>query len=116
MKYYGRMPLSESRRRKVRLIRASGKRCQGCEYPFKGHPEQLARVDGSIELDHKVPLVRGGTDAEPNLQVLCLPCHDGKTNQDGRWGLRRNMTDAEWRAAGRPQDWERKRRLMSPRR
>ena len=29
-----------------------------------------------------------------NLRVLCLPCHDGKSTS--------NLTDAEWRAKGRP--------------
>lgn len=34
---------------------------------------------GSLELDHIVPLHRGGTDAPDNLQLLCSPCHKEKT-------------------------------------
>jgi 5-methylcytosine-specific restriction endonuclease McrA len=32
----------------------------------------------SLEIDHIVPLARGGTDAVTNLQVLCNPCNQGK--------------------------------------
>ena len=70
---------------------------------------------GAFELDHKVPLARGGSNAVANLQVLCLPCHDGKTNANGQTGLRPNMTDAEWRRIGKPQDWTRKRELVGGR-
>ncbi len=31
------------------------------------------------EIDHVVPLALGGADAHDNLQVLCAPCHSGKT-------------------------------------
>ena len=47
-----------------------------------------------FELDHKVPPIRGGSNQLVNLRVLCLPCHDGKSTS--------NLTDAEWRAKGRP--------------
>lgn len=60
-------------------------------------------------------MARGGTNAVRNLQILCLPCHDGKTNEDGSSGPIRNMTDEEWRRIGCPQDWARKRRLLDER-
>jgi 5-methylcytosine-specific restriction endonuclease McrA len=31
------------------------------------------------ELDHKVPLIDGGTHALSNLQTLCVPCHHSKS-------------------------------------
>lgn len=31
------------------------------------------------EVDHKVPLHRGGKDDETNMQSLCIPCHKAKT-------------------------------------
>jgi 5-methylcytosine-specific restriction endonuclease McrA len=34
--------------------------------------------DVSLEIDHIVPLARGGTDAISNLQVLCNRCNQGK--------------------------------------
>ena len=108
-----RMALGLSHQVKVKLIRLSGKKCMGCGYHFAKnlHPQLLARQKGAFELDHKIPLERCGTDELANLQVLCLPCHDGKTNENGRDGNPRNMTDHEWRSAGCPQDWGRKSRL-----
>ena len=32
--------------------------------------------------DHIVPLFKGGLDVDLNMQVLCIPCHDTKTNTD----------------------------------
>jgi hypothetical protein len=32
----------------------------------------------ALEVDHIVPVARGGTDALPNLQTLCLACNRGK--------------------------------------
>ncbi len=41
----------------------------------------------STEVNHKIPRRRGGTDAESNLQGMCLSCHSRKTAiEDGRWG------------------------------
>jgi 5-methylcytosine-specific restriction endonuclease McrA len=31
------------------------------------------------ELDHIIPLANGGTHELPNMQMLCQPCHPGKT-------------------------------------
>ena len=109
-----RLPVGETHRLKARLIRASGKRCQGCGYQFpkRLHEHQLARERGAFELDHKVPLKRGGSNHESNFWVLCLPCHDGKTNDAGSNGNPHNMTKIEWHAAGSPQDWRRKNGLM----
>ena len=40
---------------------------------------QLCRVSGvRIEVDHIVPVARGGTDAMDNLQTLCFDCNRGK--------------------------------------
>lgn len=35
------------------------------------------------EVDHIVPLARGGDSSRPNLQALCRACHEGKTRKDG---------------------------------
>ena len=34
------------------------------------------------DLDHRIPLSRGGTNDDENMQVLCSWCHDGKTEGD----------------------------------
>lgn len=43
------------------------------------------------EVDHRVPLARGGTHDTSNLQSACTPCHSRKTvREDGRFGPRRH--------------------------
>jgi len=42
------------------------------------------RVTAADEVDHIVPLFRGGTDHESNLQSLCIPCHQAKSEADQR--------------------------------
>lgn len=34
------------------------------------------------EIDHIIPLERGGTYADSNVQPLCKPCHEAKTALD----------------------------------
>lgn len=36
----------------------------------------------AVELDHIVPLFKGGADDDSNLQGLCSPCHAAKTAED----------------------------------
>lgn len=78
------------------LIREAGGKCQGCGERFstKLNETQLA-LHGELAIDFKVPLKRGGTVELKNAQVLCWPCFHGKN--------RTNLTNAEWRALGRPQ-------------
>ena len=115
MQAQNRPPVGDTHKIKAYLIKQASLRCEGCGYQFKGHPQRLARENGQVELDHKVPLQRGGRNEWTNYQVLCLPCHDGKTNDHGRCGPVMNMTDREWRQAGRPQDWQRKKSIMRSR-
>ncbi|MGF6981409.1 5-methylcytosine-specific restriction protein A [Paraburkholderia atlantica] len=39
-------------------------------------------VTEATEVDHIMPLFKGGTDAWQNLQSLCDPCHVEKTRED----------------------------------
>lgn len=42
---------------------------------------------GATEVDHILPLSRGGTNALSNLQPLCKSCHSTKTTtEDGGFG------------------------------
>ncbi len=36
----------------------------------------------SLEVDHIVPICKGGTDTRDNLQGVCLECHEDKTRTD----------------------------------
>jgi 5-methylcytosine-specific restriction protein A len=55
-----------------------------CADPFGTHRGRP--VPGEV-VDHIVPLSRGGTHDESNLQTLCASCHSRKTVQcDGGFG------------------------------
>ena len=42
----------------------------------------ICGVKPSVEVDHILPLCKGGTDLRDNLQGLCAECHDEKTCKD----------------------------------
>lgn len=65
------------------MIDAVDSQCEGCGH---SNPEHL-------EIDHKKPVGRRGTNDLSNLQILCCWCNKGKGN----------MTDAKWRLEGCPQ-------------
>ena len=44
--------------------------------------EAKGLVSLSRELDHIVPLHKGGSNDQDNLQALCVPCHRAKTAID----------------------------------
>ena len=53
-----------------------------CSNPFnkKNHSLTLAK-----ELDHVIPITKGGEDIEDNWQGLCIDCHKDKTRKDNGW-------------------------------
>lgn len=52
------------------------------EHPLCARCDAFGRTSEAVELDHVVPLAKGGTDDESNLQGLCVACHKAKTNED----------------------------------
>lgn len=34
------------------------------------------------EVDHTIPLSKGGTDDDSNLEAICTPCHKVKTQKE----------------------------------
>lgn len=46
--------------------------------------EEAGRTNLATELDHIVPLWKGGADAPHNRQGLCSPCHAAKTAEEAR--------------------------------
>ena len=61
------------------LMRRQDNTCAYCGY---------RRIASSMDIDHIIPVVRGGSNDESNLQVICRPCNQRK-------GL---QTDEEFRA------------------
>ena len=71
------MPKRHSRQRpSLRIFKILGSRqkwrCGCCDAPF----------DSVVEVDHKIPLSRGGTNDTDNLEILCVRCHALKTQQE----------------------------------
>ena len=51
------------------------------------HPRCAHCGTQAAQVDHILPLARGGTHAPVNLQSLCPPCHAAKTaRRDGAFG------------------------------
>ena len=63
---------------KQRLMRQQDNTCVYCGY---------RRTAASLDIDHIIPVVRGGSNNEDNLQVICRPCNIRKgiqTDEDFR--------------------------------
>lgn len=39
-------------------------------------------ITAAVEVDHVIPLFKGGADEDQNRQALCKPCHLDKTRED----------------------------------
>lgn len=60
------------------------------ENPYCVVCKRKGRYVAAVEVDHVVPLFKGGADDDSNRQGLCIPCHKAKTNVDlGRRSLPR---------------------------
>lgn len=64
------------RRLRQRILDRDANLCQPCE--------RAGRVTTATEVDHIVNRAAGGTDDESNLQSICTPCHEAKTQQEAR--------------------------------
>jgi len=58
-----------TRTQRARILERDGNKCMSC-----GSTEHLC-------IDHVVPVSKGGTSDDDNLQVLCLPCNTKKGNK-----------------------------------
>lgn len=58
--------------------------------------QKVSRVTMATELDHIIPLHKGGTNEESNLQGLCGDCHAEKTRIDLGWKERVSIGVDGW--------------------
>lgn len=72
-----------------RVVRITGRRLVERNRRFqRKHPlckrctEKHQRVRHGTQVDHVIPLAKGGRDVESNLQNLCDDCHVEKTAED----------------------------------
>lgn len=79
-----RRKLSPKMRREVFL--RDGFKCQECG----AHPGKDRLV--WLEVDHIIPVAKGGTDHSSNLQTLCNHCNAGKGTDDAHNPLETNKT------------------------
>jgi 5-methylcytosine-specific restriction protein A len=52
------------------------------DHPLCVKCEQRGHVEEATEVDHVVPLCKGGSDTDSNKQALCAECHRVKTDAD----------------------------------
>jgi 5-methylcytosine-specific restriction endonuclease McrA len=62
-----RQPVSE--RKRFHVLKRDGYTCRICR-----------KAGGELEVDHILPVSRGGSNKPENLQTLCKPCNRGKSN------------------------------------
>lgn len=67
------------RKTRALILRIDKYLCQSCL--AKG------RTTAAAEVDHIVPKHKGGTDEADNLQSLCKPCHQDKTQSEAAEAL-----------------------------
>lgn len=67
-------------------VKRAGNRCQKCQRSFAELKLAPTHIPGRrvYDVDHVVPLFKGGTHSLENLQILCHPCHLEKTGADFR--------------------------------
>ena len=59
----------------LRVFERAGYRCEACG----ADTLFLQSRKRYLQVDHKMPLSKGGGNGMENLQVLCLKCHEEKT-------------------------------------
>lgn len=72
------MAVHRPRGRRLQTIRKQ----HFAEHPLCVRCEAKGLVAEAVQLDHVVPLAKGGTDEPSNRQGLCDPCHKAKTAED----------------------------------
>lgn len=92
------------RRTYGRLDGSAGQRRREFVLSYQGH---VCAITGcyniATEVDHKIPLFKGGPDTLENLRGLCKRCHEQKTKSErkewtSRPRKRKSRISADWQA------------------
>ena len=84
-KHHAAVPARTWARFRLQILARDGWRCRAC-----------GRAGGPFEVDHIIPLDRGGAALDPgNAQALCVPCHFKKTRAEN---TKPDPERAAWRA------------------
>jgi 5-methylcytosine-specific restriction protein A len=70
-----------------RIRKIKMKRNPICEDPYGIHEQENIVVMGDM-VDHIIPLKLGGSNKLTNLQTLCYSCHNKKTAEEQREGVK----------------------------
>ena len=62
------------RRLRDSILKRDAYLCQPCA--------RRGRLTAAQQVDHRIALCNGGTDADDNLEAICLKCHAHKTRMD----------------------------------
>lgn len=52
------------------------------------------RITVGTHVDHIVPKAQGGSDADENLQTICVECHRVKSSREGTGGVVENEKES----------------------
>ena len=89
-------------RLRLRILKRDKYLCQQCLRDGRVTPLKVKPYDHAV--DHIVPKAKGGDDYPSNLQALCAPCHDAKSEREAKEG-QGARTRPEYDASGFPV-WE----------
>lgn len=64
---------SISRTQRVRIYKRDGYCCVACGFDGRRKPKTLT-------IDHRIPVVHGGSNSDSNLQTMCFPCNNAKAD------------------------------------
>lgn len=78
---------------RAKIFADAGERCAKCTRKLV--------IGDDWDVDHRIALENGGTNAPENLQVLCDWCHEPKTADDHRTASKSKRVYVQQRVPGR---------------